>query len=289
MSIEAQHQYNDNSKDISFFNIPVIEEVTSISESIANNLNKVIEQDKFNKMPLFLNIKDGFIEALADKIVKNSQKTIVIGVAGESASGKTTLVNNTVKACLNENKKGIYSIISSDDYFHDTSKELKQAGSYEALFETGFSFDVPDAINLDLMKHHITKLAKKDSIYSPLYDFVTCESKEQGVLKTPSKVILTEGLFVLTPKLRDILDIAIYVHTPHEYIKERWFIRAESRGKTGKAAQMQFDNVNREAQTHIRPTMNSADIIVNGLTSQEYIEFISDEIFKAVSSAIKID
>ena len=124
------------------------------------------------------------------------------------------------------------------------------------------------------------------SVRSPEYNFVTCASNPDGELKKPAKVILNEGIFALNEKLRDILDIAIYVHTPNDVIKERWYKRAESRNKIGKDADKHYEIVKTGAEKYILPTMKSSDIIVNGLTSSEYIEFITDEIFKAVDDAV---
>ena len=168
----------------------------------------------------------------------------------------------------------------------DASLELKNAGSYEKLFESGFSFDTPDAIDLDLMKEHLIKLKNGEEIYSPLYDFVTCESKKDTVLKKPAKLILNEGLYVLHEKVRDIADVKIYVYTPFEVIKDRWFARATSRGKTGLAAQMQFHDVNQTAFRHIRPSMDIADVVINGMTTQAYIEEIVQQLIDAIVSVL---
>ena len=71
-------------------------------------------------------------------------------------------------------------------------------------------------------------------------------SKERIELmeKYDAKVILTEGLYVLNEEVRDIMDVKVYVFTPLDVIKERWYKRAVSRGKTGEAADLQFKNVN---------------------------------------------
>lgn len=293
MTVENEIRPNisiERKSDFSLFSAPVIDVVpstTEITDAIIKNLEKVIEWDNAQEHPMFLDFKHDFIKKLARKVALTPKRGIIIGVAGESASGKTTLVKNTVKSCIKERKAGIYTVITSDDYFKDTSKELTEAGSYESLFKTGFSFDRPDALNLDLMKKHIIELSKGNPIQSPEYNFVTCESSPDGELKNPAKIILTEGLFTLGTQLRSILDIAVFVYTPHGVIKERWYKRAISRGKTGAAADLQFQKVNSEADTHIRPTINNADIVVNGLVSAEYIESLADKIYKAVNNALK--
>ena len=254
--------------------------------TIVEALKKILEEDKTQPQPLFLKTSDNLILNIARMVVKEKKKTFLIGITGESASGKTVFVDNTIKACVKEKKEGIYTVIRCDDYYKDTSKELQEAGSYEALFKTGFSFDTPDAINLKLMKKHLIDLKKGKEIKSPLYDFVTCVSNPDGDLKKPAKVILTEGLYVLNEGLREIMDVKVYVFTPLDVIKERWYKRAALRGKTGKAADLQFADVNKTAQEYIRPAYQISDAVINGMVSQEYIRQITDKIFKTLEEIV---
>lgn len=253
-----------------------------VISQIVNSMKKILEEDKKEEQPLFLKISDNLILNIARKIVQEKKRIFLIGITGESASGKTVFVDNTIKACIKDKTEGIYTVIRCDDYYKDTSKELKEAGSYEELFKTGFSFDTPDAIDLDLMKSHLEKLKAGNTIKSPKYNFVTCESDPNGDEKNPAKVILTEGLYVLNEGVRDIMDVKVYVFTPLEVIKERWYKRAAERGKSGHAADMQFADVNKTAQQYIRPVYQISDAVINGLVSQEYIQKITDKIFKAL-------
>ncbi len=255
-----------------------------IISNIVDALKKILEEDKKEEQPLFLKISDNLIMNIARKVVQEKKKTFLIGITGESASGKTVFVDNTIKACVKDKTQGIYTVIRCDDYYKDTSKELREAGSYEELFKTGFSFDTPDAIDLDLMKSHLVALKEGLTIKSPKYNFVTCESDPNGDEKTPAKVILTEGLYVLNENVRDIMDVKVYVFTPLEVIKDRWYRRAAQRGKTGNTADMQFADVNKTAQEYIRPTYQISDAVINGLVSQEYIQQITDKIFHALKN-----
>lgn len=253
---------------------------------ILNNIREVIAEDRKQKQPLILRINEGFIFNIARKALLDKNSTFLMSIAGESASGKTTLVKNTAKACLKSDTNDVYTVVCCDDYYKDASKELQAAGNYEELFKSGFSFDTPDAIDLQLMKEHLIELKAGREIRSPLYNFVTCESKKDMVLKKPAKLILNEGLYVLNECVRDIVDVKIYVYTPFEIIKERWYARAVSRGKIGKAADMQFHDVNQTAFRYIRPTMDMADIVVNGLTTQEYIEDMTHKFINAITDVI---
>ena len=136
------------------------------------------------------------------------------------------------------------------------------------------------------MRAHLISLKNGCGVNAPEYDFVTCESIPNRAYKNPTKAILAEGLYVLGEQLVDLFDIKVYVFTPFENIKERWFMRAASRGKTGAAAEHQFNDVNSTAQVYIRPTMKNADIIVNGLTSAEYIEEIATRIVNLVNDVM---
>lgn len=253
-----------------------------IISNIVESLKRVLEEDKREAQPLFLKTSDNLILNIARKVVQEKKKTFLIGITGESASGKTVFVDNTIKACVKDKKEGIYTVVRCDDYYKDTSKELKEAGSYEELFKTGFSFDTPDVIDLELMKKHLIGLKKGETVISPSYNFVTCESDPNGDVKKPAKVVLTEGLYVLNEGVRDIMDVKVYVYTPLEVIKDRWYRRAELRGKTGAAADLQFKDVNRTAQQYIRPAYQIADAVINGMVSQEYIQYITDRIFKTL-------
>ena len=246
--------------------------------NIVDTLKEILEEDKKEEQPLFLKVADDFILNIARKVVQEKKKTFLIGITGESASGKTVFVDNTIEAVVRDKKEGIYTVIRQDDYYKDTSKELQEAGSYDALFKTGFSFDTPDVIYLALMREHLLGLKKGETIVSPKYDFVTCISNPQGDIKKPAKVILTEGLYVLNEEVRDIMDVKVYVYTPIEVIKERWYKRAVSRGKTGEAADLQFKDVNATAQQYIRPTYQIADCIINGMVDKDYIKVITDKI-----------
>ena len=254
-----------------------------IISSIVDCLKEIIAEDQKQEQPLFLQVKDDFIMNIARKVVQEKKKTFLIGITGESASGKTVFVDNTIDACIKDKKEGIYTVIRCDDYYKDTSKELQEAGSYEALFKSGFSFDTPDVIDLQLMREHLLCLKAGTAIVSPHYDFKTCVSDINGEIKKPAKVILTEGLYVLNEDVRDVMDVKVYVFTPLNVIKERWYKRAESRGKTGTAADLQFADVNKTAQQYIRPTYEIADCIINGMVTQEYIREITDKIFKSLS------
>lgn len=259
---------------------------TKIIFGIVDELNKILTEDQAQKQPLFLSVNEKFLLSLITKIINNPAKTYLIGITGESASGKTTLVENAAKALCEEGKRDLFTTVCCDDYYYDKSKDLEEAGSYENLFATGFSFDTPKAVNLDLMKEHLLELKQGKNIKSPEYNFVTCASELNKNEKKASLIVLNEGLYVLNPDIIDVHDVKVYVFTPFSIIRQRWYTRAAVRGKTGVAADMQFEDVNTAAQVYIRPTMQHADIVINGLTTTEYIEEVTLKILRAVKKVL---
>ena len=253
---------------------------------LVDGIKDILEDDRRQKQPLFLSIDEKMLIKLTKDFIANKQQQCLIGITGESASGKTTLVNYVSKAIRKKLFNETYTSLCCDDYYKDTSAELREAGSYEELYKTGFSFDKPEAINLELMRAHLISLKNGCGVNAPEYDFVTCESIPNRSYKNPTRAILAEGLYVLGDTLVDLFDVKVYVYTPFDMIKERWYSRAESRGKTGAAADHQFNDVNSTAQIYIRPTMQNADIVINGLASAEYIEEIATKIINLINDII---
>lgn len=257
-----------------------MELITTIVES----LKQIVEEDKKEKQPFFIKISDNFIMSLARKVVQEGKKTFLVGIVGESASGKTTLVNNTVNVSFKNDMEGVYTVIRCKDYYKDISKRLEEAGSHENLLKAGFNFEAPEEVSLELMKEHLVDLKRGKTIVSPKHDFLTGASSLYGEVKKPARVILNEGLYVLNQELRDIMDIKIYVFTPLSIIRERWYKRAEYFGITGSAADLQFRAENKTAQEFIRPNLKIADIVLNGLVSAEYIELVTTRIFNTIET-----
>ncbi|AWX43307.1 Uridine kinase [Flagellimonas maritima] len=127
---------------------------------------------------------------------------LILGIAGGTGCGKTTVVNQIVNE-LPENEVGV---ISQDSYYNDLSHMSKE--------ERGkVNFDHPNSIDFDLLISHLEQLRQGKSINKPIYSFVEETRLEETVLTPPRKVMIVEGILVLSnPRLRDMFDIKIYVH-----------------------------------------------------------------------------
>ncbi len=127
---------------------------------------------------------------------------LIIGIAGGTGCGKTTVVNQIVDELRNDEVE----VISQDSYYKDTSHL-----SYDERVK--INFDHPSSIDFDLLIQHLKELKKGQTINQPVYSFVE-HNRTKDIIKTqPRKVVIVEGILILTnPELRDMFDIKIFVH-----------------------------------------------------------------------------
>ncbi|MBR9854958.1 MAG: uridine kinase [Algicola sp.] len=127
---------------------------------------------------------------------------LILGIAGGTGCGKTTVVNQIVEQ-LPQDEVGI---ISQDSYYNDLSHLSKEE-------RAKVNFDHPNSIDFDLLIEHIELLRQGKSIETPIYSFVEETRMKETITTHPRKVMIVEGILVLSnPKLRDMFDIKIYVH-----------------------------------------------------------------------------
>ena len=127
---------------------------------------------------------------------------LIIGIAGGTGCGKTTVVNTI----LNELPEGEVGVISQDSYYKDTSHL-----SYDERVK--INFDHPRSIDFDLLVKHLKDLKAGISIDQPVYSFVKHNRTGDTISTKPRKVMIVEGILILTnPEIRDLFDIKIFVH-----------------------------------------------------------------------------
>ena len=130
------------------------------------------------------------------------ENVLVIGIAGGTGSGKTTLMKNIVSRF-----EGDVTVLSHDNYYkrHD---EL----TYEE--RTQLNYDEPDALETDLMATHLEALRRGESIQCPVYDFSAHNRSDETIPVHPRKVIIVEGILIFESEaLRNLMDIRIFVDT----------------------------------------------------------------------------
>lgn len=199
-------------------------------------------------------------------------KTTIIGIAGGTASGKTTLARKVYEASQNY---GSVVVIKLDDYY----KELSGL-TYEE--RTKINYDHPDSYDSSLIVKHINDLKNGISIEKPCYDFVTHNRSKETVLVKPANVIIIEGIMIFAiPELKDMFDIKIFVDTPDDIRLIRRMSRdIKERGRTIDSIVNQYLTTVRPMHlSFVEPSKKYADIIVpEGGNNSIAIDFITTKI-----------
>lgn len=242
-------------------------------------LNDLFLKELNSDDSIFIKISPNVVKKIAMFMSGLTFRPAAIGICGETACGKSTIVQDSIcvidefsAKCL---KNQMVTRINTDDYYHDRSKEVEAAGSF-AEFVKNYDLDVPEAIELCLMKEHITMLLNHQEVHLPKYDMSGSAKRfNNHRLVKPSPVVLAEGLFTLTDGVGDIFDFKIYVDIDREVQKKRFFERAKQRD-LGDSAHQIYANAVEKAQVYVHPCQENADIILNGEVSREkYRQFIS--------------
>ncbi|WBU89650.1 uridine kinase [Cellulophaga omnivescoria] len=127
---------------------------------------------------------------------------LIIGIAGGTGCGKTTVVNQII----NELPDDEVCVISQDSYYNDLSHL-----PLEERRKT--NFDHPLSIDFKLLKQHLEELKKGNTIQQPVYSFLECNRTDETVPTEPRKVVIVEGILIMTdPEIRKMMDIKIFVH-----------------------------------------------------------------------------
>lgn len=179
---------------------------------------------------------------------------LIIGIAGGTGCGKTTVVNQILK----ELPEGEVGTLSQDSYYQDTSHL-----SYDERVK--INFDHPRSIDFELLERHLKILKQGQAIEQPVYSFVKHNRTGDTIKTLPRKVMIVEGILILTnPELRELFDIKIYVHADSdERLIRRLKRDISERGRDLDEVLSRYQNTLKPMhQQFIEPTKEYADIII---------------------------
>lgn len=179
---------------------------------------------------------------------------LIIGIAGGTGSGKTTVVQQIIDQLPQDE----VCVISQDSYYKDTSHL-----SYDERVQ--INFDHPNSIDFDLLVGHLSQLRKNQPIEQPVYSFVEHNRTGETLTTYPKKVVIVEGILILThPDIRDMFDIKVYVHADSD---ERLIRRLKrdiaERGRDLDEVLTRYQTTLKPMhQQFIEPTKEFADVII---------------------------
>ena len=199
----------------------------------------------------------------------------IIGIAGGTGSGKTTVVRKIIEAL----PPGCVSVIPQDSYYNDNTHLAMED-------RRKINFDHPDAFDWNLLTEHIQKLRQGEAIEQPTYSYITCTRLKETVHVEPCDVIIVEGIMTLYDKdLRDLMDLKIFVDAePDERLLRVIERDIAERGHPLEMLITKYRNILKPMHDEfIEPTKQYADIIIpNGGDNERAIQMMRMYILSAL-------
>ncbi|MGD0724183.1 MAG: uridine kinase [Spirochaetia bacterium] len=191
----------------------------------------------------------------------------IVGIAGGSGSGKTTIVTRITEIVRD------YALVPQDNYYRSAEEmpanvvAAQMPPSTVAAHDviTSFNFDHPDAFDSDLLWEHLQALKAHTPIRMPQYDFVHNRRRNDTVLVEPRRLVILEGIMIFFDKrIRDLIDLKLYVDTPDDIRFIRRLRRDISeRGRTMDSVIEQYMKVVRPGHYEfVEPTKAYADLVI---------------------------
>lgn len=225
--------------------------------SVPNNLN-------------FIKINHDSIINFYKKVILNN-KNVIIGITGETASGKSKLTKKIAEVSNTLNLP--VGVFSTDNYFKNISELIKKAGSFDDLVLGGYDIDSPESTDLELLKNDIIDLLNGVDIYGPKYLLNgTGISIPKSIPIKSNKVMIAEGVAVGYGDIHNVIDLLLYVEVDYDLRKERFLKRSKDRLQSLEKAKMYWDYVCNAGKKYLQPMREKADIIIDGNSNINSIE-----------------
>lgn len=172
---------------------------------------------------------------------ESQRSCVIIGIAGASASGKSLIAHTIFEELVQEIGDDQIGVITEDSYYKDQSHL-----SMDERVKT--NYDHPNAFDHSLLAQHLTQLLKGESVEIPRYSYTEHTRMQETSHFVPRRVIILEGILLLNePRLRELMDVSIFMDTPLDICLIRRLVRdVQERGRT-------MDSVLKQYQTTVRP------------------------------------
>lgn len=245
---------------------------------LQTKFKQILAYDKKAEIPVFLHLKSDFISKFSKRLINNPDKRFLIGITGESASGKTTICN-TIEDVIKKLNLPV-SIITTDNYFRDISDLIAKYGNFDNLRDNGYDVDAPSNFQLDILKSNLERISEGEDIYTPEYlPNGTGISVPLSKHIPSQKIIVVEGMATMYEGIKDIFDVKIYIETDLETRKKRFITRArEERNQNFENALKHWEYIISAGEKYILPSRKDSDMILNGDSSLEYFSQILEYI-----------
>ena len=235
--------------------------------------------DQKQKIPVLNRVNPSFVERFARRLINNPSRKFLIGITGESASGKSTICHE-IKNVIEQFSMPV-SVLSTDNYFNDISVLINQYGSFDKLRDNGYDIDAPSSFQLDTLRADLEDLADGIDIMAPMYlPNGTGVSVPKSLEMKARKIIVVEGIATMYENVQDVFDIKIYVETENELRKNRFMTRAvEERNQSVENALKHWNYIAQAGEKYVKPFRSEADLVLNGNSDLKYFAEILEYIY----------
>ena len=246
---------------------------------LQTKFRQIISYDRKCADPVFREINPNFINRFSKRLINTPNKRLLVGITGESASGKSTICSE-IKRVIEELSMPV-SVLNTDNYFNDISALINKYGSFDNLRDNGYDVDAPTSFQLDVLKEDLIDLSDGLNIKAPMYlPNGTGVSMPHAKEIDSQKIIVVEGIATMYESVKDIFDIKIYVETENEIRKKRFMERAcDERNQDPENARKHWEYVASAGEKYVKPFRGEADLVLNGNIDLHYFAEILEYIY----------
>ena len=241
---------------------------------LQSKFKQILAHDKKCSTQLFKEVSPSFISKFTKRLINNPTKRLLIGITGESASGKSTICKE-IKNTIEKHSMPV-SVLSTDNYFNDISELIKKYGSFDNLTDNGYDVDAPESFQLSLLRSDLEALSRGEDILAPCYvPNGTGVSIPKAQKICSDKIVVVEGIATMYEEVRDVFDIKVYIETENDIRRERFIKRAISeRNQTEEKALKHWNYLLSAGQKYVIPNRECADFVIDGNSDLNYFDQI---------------
>lgn len=246
---------------------------------LQTKFKQILAYDRKCPSPIFREINPDFIANFTKRLINKPAKRFLIGITGESASGKSTICRE-IKNVIEQFEMPV-TVLSTDNYFNDISALISEYGSFDKLIANGYDIDSPKSFQLSTLKNDLIDLADGLDVKAPMYLPNGTGVVIPHALEVASeKIIVVEGIATMYEDIKDVFDVKIYIETDNTVRKERFLKRAcEERNQNPENALKQWNYLLSAGEKYVVPNRKEADFVLNGSSDLHYFAQILEYIY----------
>ncbi len=251
---------------------------------LQTKLKQILAYDKKCPSPIINYMNPDFINRFSRRLINTPTKRLLIGITGESASGKSTICK-AIKHIIEQFDMPV-TVLSTDNYFNDISSLISEYGSFDNLRDNGYDIDAPTSFQLEVLKSDLQDLADGMDIKAPMYlPNGTGVSVPAALEVLSQKIIVVEGIATMYEDVKDVFDVKLYVEADNDIRKERFITRArEERNQSEDNALKHWEYIRNAGERYVKPFRNQADFVLNGCADLDYFSKILEYIYAVTNN-----